>query len=184
MKITKTRLKDLLILKPEIFTDNRGYFFESYNQKVFFNILGKKIKFVQENYSKSRKGVLRGLHYQDKPYEQGKLLMVIKGKIFDVVVDLRKKSKTYGNWFGIYLSDKKKEQLWIPEGFAHGYYVLSNTAEIKYKTTSFYKPEHERILFWQDKNISIKWPVSNSKLIISKKDKQGELFQKINKKKI
>ena len=108
MKIIKTKFKDLLILKPKIFNDNRGYFFESYNEKIFFNSMGRKIKFVQENYSKSRKGVLRGLHYQKKPYEQGKLIMVVKGKIFDVVVDLRHKSKTFGDWFGIYLSDKKK----------------------------------------------------------------------------
>lgn len=177
MKIIKTKFEGLFIVKQKRNHDRRGFLRETFNNKIL------KKKFCFEYFTYSKKNVLRGFHFQiNKP--QSKYVNVLKGKILDCVVDLRKKSKTYGNWFGIYLSDKKKEQLWIPKGFAHGYYVLSDIAEIKYKTTSFYKPEHERILFWQDKNISIKWPLSNSKPIISKKDKQGELFQKINKKKI
>lgn len=172
MKITKTKIPDIKIIEPKVFEDNRGFFFESFNLKIFENFIGRTINFFQDNHSKSVKGVVRGLHYQIPPYSQGKLVRVIRGKVFDVAVDIRRSSPTFGQWVGETLSAENKKQLWIPEGFAHGYVTLTNFAEMIYKTTNYYYPKHERCIRWDDQDLSIKWP-TNIHPILSSKDNHG-----------
>ncbi|HAL3849900.1 dTDP-4-dehydrorhamnose 3,5-epimerase, partial [Escherichia coli] len=161
MNVIKTEIPDVLIFEPKVFSDERGFFFESFNQKVFEEAVGRKVKFVQDNHSKSSKGVLRGLHYQLEPYAQAKLVRCMVGEVFDVAVDIRKSSPTFGKWVGVNLSAENKHQLWIPEGFAHGFLVLSNTAEVLYKTNNYYNKENERNIIWNDNTIDIDWPELN-----------------------
>ncbi|EIS0414323.1 dTDP-4-dehydrorhamnose 3,5-epimerase, partial [Salmonella enterica] len=151
---------DVLIFEPKVFSDERGFFMESFNQKVFEEAVGRKIEFVQDNHSKSTKGVLRGLHYQVEPYAQGKLVRCIAGEVFDVAVDIRKDSETFGKWVGVNISSENKRQLWIPEGFAHGFLVLSDSADFLYKTSNYYSPIHERGIVWNDPTININWPIN------------------------
>ena len=174
-KFIETPIKDLYVIEPTIF-DHRGYFMETYNENEFKKA-GLNVDFVQDNQSKSKKGVLRGLHFQYK-YPQGKLVRVIKGKVFDVAVDLRKNSKTYGKWYGVYLSEENKKQFYIPEGFAHGFLVLSDEAEFTYKCTDFYHPEDEGGIIWNDPDIGIEWPIEQiEEVILSDKDKRWKLFK-------
>ncbi len=180
-KIEKTFIKDLLIINSKVFGDERGFFQEIYNEK-FFKELGIKEKFVQDNYSRSKKGVLRGLHLQGK-YPQAKLVRVIRGSVYDVVVDLRKNSKTYGKYFGTILSERNKKSLFIPKGFAHGFLSLENDTEIFYKCSDFYTPVHEDGILWEDKNINIDWKfeefgIKKEKIIVSEKDKKLKNFDK------
>lgn len=175
MKVTPLNIPDVLMIEPEIFGDNRGFFFESFNQKRFGEAVGHKINFVQDNHSKSFKGVLRGLHYQLPPKVQGKLIRVIHGEVFDIAVDLRQSSPTFGKWVGEIISAENKKQLWIPEGFAHGFLTLSDTAEFVYKTTDFYSKEHERTINWNDKVIGIQWPIKDP--LISAKDATAQSFK-------
>lgn len=169
MKIINTNIPDVKIIEPQVFGDERGFFMETWNQKKFEELVtGKITNFVQDNHSKSKKGILRGLHYQTQNM-QGKLVRVISGEVFDVAVDIRKDSPTFGQWVGIYLSEENKRQLWIPEGFAHGFYVTSDEAEFVYKCTDFYNPSSEISIIWNDKELKIKWP-HNDEPILSKKD--------------
>jgi dTDP-4-dehydrorhamnose 3,5-epimerase len=172
MKIDKTKLDDVLVIQPKIFEDNRGYFYESFKKSIFEEAVGKTVNFVQDNQSKSSQGTLRGLHYQLLPKAQGKLVRVLNGEIFDVAVDIRSTSKNFGKWFGIILSESNKKQLWIPEGFAHGFLTMSETAEIAYKTTNYYAPNLERSIIWSDPEINIKWPKTYNS-ILSSKDAQA-----------
>lgn len=174
MQITQTSIPDLLILEPKVFGDDRGFFFESFNARAFEDATGLKRDFVQDNHSKSAKNVLRGLHYQIQN-PQGKLVRVIQGDVFDVAVDLRKSSKTFGRWVGIHLSAENKKQFWVPEGFAHGFVVLSETAEFLYKTTDYYAPEHERSLLWCDQALGIQWPFEGEPKLAAK-DAAGQRF--------
>ncbi|EEC7127234.1 dTDP-4-dehydrorhamnose 3,5-epimerase [Salmonella enterica] len=169
MNVIKTEIPDVLIFEPKVFSDERGFFMESFNQKVFEEAVGRKIEFVQDNHSKSTKGVLRGLHYQVEPYAQGKLVRCIAGEVFDVAVDIRKDSETFGKWVGVNISSENKRQLWIPEGFAHGFLVLSDSADFLYKTSNYYSPIHERGIVWNDPTININWPIKIDK-ILSEKD--------------
>jgi dTDP-4-dehydrorhamnose 3,5-epimerase len=172
MKITSTTIPEVLIIEPEVFGDERGFFLESYREKELLKF-GVNCHFVQDNHSGSRQGVLRGLHYQIRQ-PQGKLVRVIRGEIYDVVVDIRRSSKTFGKWVGENLSDQNKLQLWIPVGFAHGFYVLSEWAEILYKTTDYYAPEWERALLWNDPDLNIHWPILEGITpVLSIKDSQG-----------
>ena len=170
MEIIKTDFQDLIIIKPQVFEDTRGYFFESYNKEKLSDLLGN-IQFVQDNQSKSTKGTIRGLHYQLAPYAQAKLIRVLEGKILDVVVDLRKKSPSYGKSFSIELSDENKKQLFIPQGFAHGFSVLSETATVFYKTDQFYNPESERGINFNDTDLNIDWQIDINQANVSTKDK-------------
>ena len=171
MKTTELKLRGVKVIEPAVFEDKRGFFYESFNQQKFNDAIGKKVIFVQDNHSKSIKGVLRGLHYQNAPFEQGKLVRVIAGEIFDVAVDIKKNSPTYGKWVSIILSETNKKQLWIPKGFAHGFLVLSEFAEVIYKTDNFYSKENEITLPWNSTNFNIEWPLNNqSGLIMSDKD--------------
>jgi dTDP-4-dehydrorhamnose 3,5-epimerase len=175
MEIQKIAIPDVLLLEPRVFEDDRGFFMETYQLQKFI-ALGISNEFVQDNHSRSRKGVLRGLHYQIN-HPQGKLVRVIVGEVFDVVVDMRRSSGTFGKWAGNYLSASNKMQLWAPPGFAHGFYVISEWAEIIYKTTDYYAPESERTLLWNDPDISIAWPLLDGKYpILSAKDAQGKTF--------
>ena len=161
------------MFRPEVFRDDRGFFLESWNKRIFDEAVGRVVDFVQDNHSRSLKGVLRGLHYQAEPMPQAKLINVMRGKIFDVAVDIRPDSQTYGKWVGEVLTDEAREMLWIPEGFAHGFYVLSDFADVVYKTTNFYSPSHERCIRWDDENLSISWPLSGEP-IVSEKDAKGD----------
>jgi dTDP-4-dehydrorhamnose 3,5-epimerase len=178
MKVTPLAIPDVLLIEPQVFGDDRGFFFESFNQERFEKAVGKKINFVQDNHSKSLRGVLRGLHYQLPPKAQGKLVHVIQGEVFDVAVDLRESSSTFGKWVGQIISAENKKQLWIPEGFAHGFLTLSDTAEFLYKTTDFYSPEDEACILWNDKNINIEWPF-DFEPVLSKKDIEGKGFLEV-----
>ena len=180
MNVIKTEIPDVLIFEPKVFSDERGFFFESFNQKVFEEAVGRKVKFVQDNHSKSSKGLLRGLHYQLEPYAQAKLVRCMVGEVFDVAVDIRKSSPTFGKWVGVNLSAENKHQLWIPEGFAHGFLVLSNTAEVLYKTNNYYNKENERNIIWNDNTIDIDWPELNINVILSTKDKCASHINKID----
>lgn len=166
MKTTETRIKDVLILEPRVFSDERGFFMESYNQKAFNEAVGREVEFVQDNHSKSSYGVLRGLHYQLNQ-AQGKLVRVLQGEIYDVAVDLRESSPTFGDWVGVHLSADNKKQLWVPEGFAHGFLVLSESAEILYKATDFYAPGDEHSIRWDDPSIAIQWPELQQSQLLS-----------------
>ena len=175
MKVTQTSIADVLIIEPNVFGDDRGFFFESFNQKVWLEKTGIERNFVQDNHSRSVKGVLRGLHYQiEQP--QGKLVRVVAGEVYDVAVDIRKSSTTFGQWVGVHLSEQNKKQLWIPEGFAHGFLVLSEGAEFLYRTTDYWAPEHERCIIWNDVDLGIEWPV-DVEPTLSEKDALGSLFK-------
>lgn len=163
-------IPDVFLIEPQIFNDDRGFFFESFNQKEFEEAVNRKINFVQDNHSKSTQGVLRGLHYQDDPYQQAKLVRVIEGEVWDVAVDIRENSDSYGQWVAENLSAENKKQLWIPEGFAHGFYVLSDTSELVYKVNNYYSKNHERTIHWNNNPFKIKWPIIDKKTILSKKD--------------
>lgn len=175
MKITPTNIPDVLIIEPKVFGDERGFFFESFNKKKFEESTGITADFVQDNHSKSKKGVLRGLHYQIQQ-PQGKLVRVTSGEVFDVAVDLRSSSETFGCWTGINLSAENKRQLWVPAGFAHGFIVLSEAAEFLYKTTDYYAPDYERCIRWNDVDLAIDWTYEFEPLV-SEKDAQGVSFK-------
>ena len=175
MKATRLAIPEVVLLQPKVFGDERGFFYESFNQQRFEEAIGRSVSFVQDNHSCSAKGVLRGLHYQVQQ-PQGKLVRVVAGEVFDVAVDLRAGSKTFGQWVGELLSAENKRQLWIPEGFAHGFLVLSDSAEFLYKTTDYYAPQHERCLLWNDGQVAIDWPLARLDgvaLQLSAKDQQG-----------
>ena len=175
MKITPLSFKDVLLIEPEVFKDERGFFFESFNQRTFNKLIGREVKFVQDNQSRSKKNVIRGLHFQiEKP--QIKLIKVISGSIFDVVVDIRKQSKNFGKHISVELNAEDNKQLWIPEGFAHGFLVLSEIAEVQYKVSAFWDPELERSLLWSDEDLNINWPLSSNP-IISSKDQKASLIK-------
>ena len=178
MNVIKTEIPDVLIFEPKVFGDERGFFFESFNQKVFEEAVGRKVEFVQDNHSKSGKGVLRGLHYQLEPYAQGKLVRCVDGEVFDVAVDIRKSSPTFGKWVGVNLSAENKRQLWIPEGFAHGFLVLSETAEFVYKTTNYYYSESDRGIIWNDPMLKIQWPLEVEPILSEKDQKQAHFLTK------
>ena len=175
MKFTKTSIEGLVIIDPTVFGDNRGYFLESYNEKEFKEVIGK-VSFVQDNESKSSKGVLRGLHFQKPPFVQSKLVRCIEGKVLDVVLDIRKNSKTYGQHFTAELSAKNKKQVFIPRGFAHGFLVLSESAIFAYKVDNTYAPEHDAGIRWNDPIVNIPWGLSESEVLVSKKDAQLPFF--------
>jgi len=168
MKVTDVKIPDFKIIEPTVFEDERGFFFESFNHKKFEEAIGRKVTFVQDNHSKSVKGVLRGLHYQLPPHSQGKLVRVVQGEVFDVAVDIRKSSPTFGQWIAEVLSAENKKQLWIPEGFAHGFLTLSDTAEFLYKTTDYFAKEHERAIRWDDGVLNIGWPVGLNPVVSGK----------------
>ncbi len=176
MKITNSTIDEVKIFEPKVFHDERGFFFESFNKKFFQESFNYEIEFVQDNHSKSSKGVLRGLHYQLDPFAQGKLVRVISGEVFDVAVDIRVNSKDFGKWFGAKLSADNKKQLWIPKGFAHGFLTLSDSAEFLYKTTNFYNKNSERSIIWNDPDINIDWG-SEVAPIVSIKDKNAPFFK-------
>jgi dTDP-4-dehydrorhamnose 3,5-epimerase len=174
VKVTPTALPEVLLIEPQVFGDERGFFFESWNQRQLDQRVGRPLGFVQDNHSRSRRGVLRGLHYQVKQ-AQGKLVRVVQGQVFDVAVDLRRSSPQFGHWVGVLLSADDKRQLWIPPGFAHGFLVMSDTAEFLYKTTDYYAPDAERCLAWDDPQVGIQWPLAEvgGTPSLSAKDAQG-----------
>ena len=186
MQIQKLKSKEgiefqgLFILDPEIFGDERGFFYESWNKNVFDLKINAKINFVQDNHSSSIKGVLRGLHYQTNPSPQGKLVRCIKGEVFDVAVDLRRNSMTFGKWFGVNLNSINKLQFWIPEGFAHGFLTISESAEVCYKTTNYWNKDCEKSIRWNDEKLAINWPlnkINKNKPLLSRKDKEAPSFK-------
>ncbi len=174
MQILKTDIPDLLIIEPKVFGDERGFFYESFNERRFAELTGTSPRFVQDNHSRSSRNVLRGLHYQIKQ-PQGKLVRVTSGEVFDVAVDMRRSSPTFGRWVGVILSAENKRQFWIPEGFAHGFAVTSESAEFLYKTTDYWAPEHERSVRWDDPAIGIQWPLEGMPQL-SAKDQAGVLL--------
>ena len=176
MKATSLAIPEVILFEPTVFTDERGFFFESFNHKKFEEAVGYSVNFVQDNHSKSTKGVLRGLHYQLPPKAQGKLVRVTQGEVFDVAVDIRKNSPTFGKWVGEKLSAENKKQLWVPEGFAHGFLTLSETTEFLYKTTDYYAPEYERCIAWNDPEIGIDWAFQEQPQLLDK-DRQGVFFK-------
>ncbi len=178
MNVIKTAIPDVLIFEPKVFGDVRGFFFESFNHKLFEEAVGYPVTFVQDNHSKSSKGVLRGLHYQLPPHAQGKLVRCVAGEVFDVAVDIRKSSPTFGQWVGVHLSGENKRQLWIPEGFAHGFLTLSETAEFLYKTTNYYHPNSDRGVIWNDPSINIEWPIF-AEPVLSNKDRNQPMLLSI-----
>lgn len=176
MNVIHTDIPDVLILEPKVFGDSRGFFFESFNAQVFQAAAGVTAQFVQDNHSRSARGVLRGLHYQiEQP--QGKLVRCTQGEVFDVAVDIRRDSPTFGKWFGAILSEENKRQMWVPPGLAHGFLVLSDSADFLYKTTEYYAPQHERAIRWNDPDLEIVWPLTCSPLL-SAKDTTAPLFEK------
>lgn len=175
MNVIPTAIPDVKIFEPKVFGDERGFFFESFNQKFFEEAIGRQVSFVQDNHSKSSKGVLRGLHYQLSPMAQGKLVRVVQGEVFDVAVDVRKSSPTFGQWVGVHLSGENKRQLWIPDGFAHGFLTLSETAEFLYKTTNYYSPKDEGAIVWNDSDLAIAWPDAGE-VLVSSKDQVAPTF--------
>lgn len=177
MKIIDTAISDVKIIEPAVFGDERGFFMESFNLSKFNDAIGYEVNFVQDNHSKSSRGVLRGLHYQLAPYAQGKLVRVTQGEVFDVAVDLRPDSTTCGKWVGVIISAENKKQLWIPEGFAHGFCVISQSADFLYKTTNYWNKESERSIIWNDDDIAVKWP-DGLDYILSEKDSQATTFKK------
>lgn len=177
MKITATAIPDVLVIEPTVFGDERGFFYESFNHRKFTKIVGREINFVQDNHSRSSKNVLRGLHYQIQQ-PQGKLVRVVQGSVFDVAVDIRRNSPTFGTNVTVELSDENKRMLWIPEGFAHGFLVISNTAEVLYKTTDYWAPEFERSIIWNDPSIDIRWPAGAAPTL-SAKDSIGKLLDQV-----
>lgn len=177
MNIIKTDIPDVLIFEPKVFTDSRGFFYESFNERVFEEAVGHKVNFIQDNHSRSTKGVLRGLHYQSAPFSQAKLVRCILGEVFDVAVDIRKDSPTFSQWIGVNLSAENKRQLWIPDGFAHGFLVLSDEVEFVYKTTNYYSPNHDRGIAWNDPIISIDWPLTLNPILSLKDSNQPNLLE-------
>lgn len=175
MNVIPTAIPDVLIVEPKVFGDERGFFYESFNQKTFNETTGLDVQFVQDNHSRSRQGVLRGLHYQLPPHAQGKLVRCVRGAVFDVAVDIRHSSPTFGKWVGVELSEANHRQLWIPPGFAHGFLTLSETADFLYKTTDYYSPVYERGIIWNDIDLMIKWPLL-SEITVSKKDELAPTF--------
>lgn len=177
MNVIDTEIKDLFILEPNVFGDDRGYFFESYNRKTLDNLIGKEYKFVQDNESKSSYGVIRGLHYQLAPFSQTKLVRVLQGKVYDIAVDLRKSSPTFGNWVGVELSGENKRQFLIPKGFAHGFSVLSEIAVFAYKCDEYYHPEAEAGIIYNDPLLNIDWKIKDSDIKVSPKDRLLPKFE-------
>jgi dTDP-4-dehydrorhamnose 3,5-epimerase len=175
MKTTPLAISDVILFEPRVFGDERGFFFESFNHAQFEVAVGRQVTFVQDNHSRSARNVLRGLHYQIQ-HTQGKLVRVVVGEVFDVAVDIRKSSPTFGQWVGAVLSSENKRQLWVPEGFAHGFVVLSDYAEFLYKTTDYYAPDHERCIRWNDPDLAIDWPIAGEPSL-SGKDAQGSIFK-------
>jgi len=171
MRVTPTSIPDVLVIEPQIFGDSRGFFLESFNAKAFQQATGSDVRFVQDNHSRSQRNVLRGLHYQIQQ-PQGKLVRVVQGAVFDVVVDIRRSSPSFGQWMGVELTEENHRQLWVPAGFAHGFVVLSESADCLYKTTDYYAPEHERCIRWDDPEIGIEWPLSGEPQL-SAKDQRG-----------
>jgi dTDP-4-dehydrorhamnose 3,5-epimerase len=176
MQATRLAIPDVMLIEPKVFGDTRGFFFESFNQRAFNDATGTNHQFVQDNHSRSTQGVLRGLHFQVSPKAQGKLVRVVRGAVFDVAVDIRKSSPTFGKWVGMELSADNHRQLWVPPGFAHGFLVLSDTAEFLYKTTDYYAPEYERCIAWNDPVLAIAWPDMGMAPVLSGKDQQGLQF--------
>lgn len=178
MQHMRLDIEDVILFEPKIYEDKRGYFFESFNYQNFKKVVRKDLNFVQDNHSCSAQGVLRGLHYQLSPRAQGKLVRVLKGEIFDVAVDLRKGSHTFGKWVGEFLSSENKKQLWIPAGFAHGFLSITESTEVLYKTTDYYAPDLERSIKWNDPDIDIKWPsiIKKTNIIVADKDISGDFF--------
>lgn len=179
MKVITTKLEGCYIIEPKIFNDERGYFFESFNQQVFFKKTGITTNFVQDNEALSHKGSLRGLHYQKGPYSQAKLVRVVKGRVLDVVVDLRENSKTFGETFEIVISEENKKQLFVPKGFAHGYSVLENNTILHYKCDAYYNPESEAGIHYQDPDLQINWQLNDTDIIVSEKDKKLPFFKEL-----
>ncbi|AZI51594.1 MULTISPECIES: dTDP-4-dehydrorhamnose 3,5-epimerase [Pantoea] len=175
MNIIDTKIADVKIIEPKVFGDDRGFFLESFNQSIFDKAVGRHVDFVQDNHSMSKKGVLRGLHYQLDPHAQGKLVRCVEGEVFDVAVDIRRSSETFGQWVGVHLSAENNRQLWIPEGFAHGFITLSERVQFIYKTTNYYAPQSERSILWNDPQINIEWP-EVEEMTLSGKDKDGVLL--------
>jgi dTDP-4-dehydrorhamnose 3,5-epimerase len=173
MKVIPTAIPEVLLLEPPVYGDHRGFFLESFNQQTFADKTGLERTFVQDNHSRSKGGILRGLHYQIQQ-TQGKLLRVVAGEIFDVAVDIRRSSPTFGQWVGEVLSAENHRQLWVPEGFAHGFYVMSDSADVLYKTTDYYAPQHERTILWNDPDLAIAWPLGDTEPVLSTKDEQGD----------
>ena len=178
MKLFPLTIPDVVLIEPKVFGDERGFFYESFNQAAFNEATGLNVTFVQDNHSKSAQNVLRGLHYQLPPKAQGKLVRVLVGEVFDVAVDIRKNSPTFGRWVGERLSAANKRQMWIPSGFAHGFVVLSESAEFLYKTTNYYAPECERSIFWNDPELRIEWPLIGEPLL-SAKDERAPSFEEV-----
>ncbi|BEP57693.1 MULTISPECIES: dTDP-4-dehydrorhamnose 3,5-epimerase [Variovorax] len=176
MNVIQTEIPDVLIIEPKVFGDARGFFYESFNQRAFEDAVGSKVDFVQDNHSRSSKGVLRGLHYQVQQ-AQGKLVRAVRGAVFDVAVDIRRSSPTFGRWVGTELSEGNHRQLWVPAGFAHGFFVLTDSADFLYKTTNYYAPEHERCIAWNDSSLQIAWPDIGMAPQLSKKDAEGKSLQ-------
>ncbi|VTU17350.1 dTDP-4-dehydrorhamnose 3,5-epimerase [Variovorax sp. PBL-H6] len=176
MKVTPTNIPEVLVIEPKVFGDSRGFFLESFNQKAFDEVVGEHVEFVQDNHSRSARGVLRGLHYQiEQP--QGKLVRVARGAVFDVAVDVRKSSPTFGQWVGVELSEDNHKQMWVPAGFAHAFLVLSETADFMYKTTDYYAPAHERAIAWDDPELDIRWPDVGGLPSLSAKDSAAAAFR-------
>lgn len=182
MKVVPTALPDVLIIEPKVFGDARGFFFESYNARAFRETVGLDVSFVQDNHSRSARGVLRGIHYQLPPFSQGKLVRVVQGRVWDVAVDLRRHSPTFGRWVGVELSEENQRQLWVPPGFGHGFVTLSDSADFLYKTTEYYAPSHDRAVRWDDPELAIDWPLDGLVPQLSAKDEaakplsEAELF--------
>lgn len=179
MNVVKTDIEGLLILEPKVFGDARGFFFESFNQQVFNAATGLDVQFVQDNHSRSAKGVLRGLHYQLPPFAQGKLVRCVRGAVFDVAVDIRTGSSTFGKWVGVELSEDNNRQFWIPPGFAHGFVTLTDSADFLYKTTAYYSPAHDRSIVWNDSTIGILWPDVGLGIVLSAKDQNAKLLDAV-----
>ncbi|WP_370600232.1 dTDP-4-dehydrorhamnose 3,5-epimerase [Pseudomonas nitroreducens] len=177
MKATRLAIPEAVLIEPKVFGDNRGFFFESFNNQQFEEAIGRPVNFIQDNHSRSAKGVLRGMHYQLRN-PQGKLVRVVQGEVFDVAVDVRLSSPTFGQWVGVILSEENKRQLWVPEGFAHGFLVLSDSADFLYKVTDIYSPEYERCLAWNDSDIGIDWPLTTTP-VLSQKDQIGKPLQEL-----
>ena len=181
MNVVETKIEGLLILEPRIFGDDRGWFMESFNQKEFEKaLIERKLdvpNFVQDNHSFSQKGTLRGLHFQNTPYAQGKLVRVVQGRAWDVAVDIRANSKTYGEWVGVELSAENYKQFWIPEGFAHGFLALEDNTQFLYKTTNYYNKDSEGSILWSDTTLAIDWPLASKDILLSDKDQQAPIFQ-------
>ncbi|MCO5103531.1 MAG: dTDP-4-dehydrorhamnose 3,5-epimerase [Burkholderiaceae bacterium] len=174
MQVTPLAIADVLLIEPKVFGDTRGFFYESFNQRAFDEATGAQWQFVQDNHSRSARGVLRGLHYQLPPRAQGKLVRVVRGAVFDVAVDIRRSSPTFGQWVGVELTEDNQRQLWVPPGLAHGFLVLSESADFLYKTTDYYSPEHERCIAWDDSQLAIDWPDLGKAPLLSAKDLAGQ----------